>query len=201
VSSSGLADEIAIAAARLVVEDGMEYGSAKRKAARDLGRRSKRAAELPSNEQVEDEVRGYIDLFCADTQPVELRALREVALTWMRRMAEFRPHLGGAVWRGTATRQSVVHLDLYCDDPKAAEIALINAGVDYDVASLDSRTGGEPVNVLVVASRSVALADLVTVQMALHDRDDQRGALKPDARGRSWRGDLTALQRLLEATP
>jgi hypothetical protein len=201
LSSSTLVDEIAAAAARLVVEDGMEYGAAKRKAARDLGRRSTRAGDLPSNEQVEDEVRSYIDLFCADTQPVELRALREMALTWMRRMAEFRPHLGGAVWRGTATRQSVVHLDLYCDDPKAAEIALINAGVDYDVASLYSRNGGEPVNVLVVASRSVALADLVTVQLALHDRDDQRGALKPDARGRSWRGDLTALQRLLEATP
>jgi hypothetical protein len=200
VSRSGPVDELAAAAARLVVEDGMEYGSAKRKAARDLGRRSARASDLPSNEQVEDEVRSYIDLFCADTQPLELRALREVALTWMRRMAEFRPHLGGAVWRGTATRQSVVHLDLYCDDPKAAEIALINAGVDYDVASLDSRTGGEPINVLIVASRSAALADLVTVQLALHDRDDQRGALKPDARGRSWRGDLTALIRLLEAT-
>jgi len=199
--TGSLAEEIATAAARLVVEDGMEYGSAKRKAARDLGRRSARHGELPSNEQVEDEVRSYIELFCADTQPTELRALREVALTWMQRLAEFRPHLGGAVWRGTATRQSVVHLDLYCDDPKAAEIALINAGVDYDVASLDSRTGGEPINVLVVASRSETLADLVTVQLALHDRDDQRGALRPDARGRSWRGDLQALQRLLEATP
>ena len=199
--NAGLAEEIAAAAARLVVEDGMEYSAAKRKAARDMGRRSGRAGELPSNEQVEDEVRGYIELFCADTQPAELRALREVALVWMRRLAEFRPHLGGAVWRGTATRQSVVHLDLYCDDPKAAEIALINAGVDYDVASLDSRSGGEPVSVLIVASSSAALADLVTVQLALHDRDDQRGALKPDARGRSWRGDLSALQRLMEAAP
>jgi hypothetical protein len=201
MSGEDLAEEIAAAAARLVVEDGMEYGSAKRKAARDLGRRSARARELPSNEQVEDEVRSYIELFCADSQPAELRALREVARVWMQRLSEFRPHLGGAVWRGTATRHSVVHLDLYCDDPKAAEIALINAGERYDVASLDSRTGGEPVNVLVVASRSAKLADLVTVQLALNDRDDQRGALKPDARGRSWRGDLPALQRLLEATP
>ena len=199
--NAGLAEEIAAAAARLVVEDGMEYSAAKRKAARDLGRRSARAGELPSNEQVEDEVRSYIELFCADTQPAELRALREVALAWMQRMAEFRPHLGGAVWRGTATRQSVVHLDLYCDDPKAGEIALINAGVDYDVASLASRGGGEPISVLVVASRSAALNDLVTVQLALHDLDDQRGALKPDARGRSWRGDLPALQRLLAAAP
>ena len=36
---------------------------------------------------------------------------------WMLRLAEFRPYVGGAVWRGTATRWSAVHLDLYCDDP------------------------------------------------------------------------------------
>jgi len=195
--SSGLAEEIAAAAARRVVEDGMEYGAAKRKAARDLGRRSARAGELPSNEQVEDEVRDYIDLFCADTPPAELRALREVALTWMQRLAEFRPHLSGAVWRGTATRLSSVHLDLYCDDPKSAEITIINAGVDYDSGSLD-RPGAEPLHVLTVATKSRALGELVTVHLLLHDLDDQRGALKPDARGRSWRGDLAALQRLME---
>jgi exodeoxyribonuclease-3 len=40
-------------------------------------------------------------------------------LRWMARLADFRPHLSGAVWRGTATRLSDVHLDLYCDDSKA----------------------------------------------------------------------------------
>lgn len=187
-------EKIAAAAARLVVEGGMEYGAAKRKAAREFGRR----AGLPSNEEVEDQVREYLELFCADTQPAELRALREVALQWMRRLAEFRPHLAGAVWRGTATRLSAVHLDLYCDDPKAAEIALINAGVDYDVGSID-RPGREPVNVLTVGQTSRALGEVVTLHLALHDRDDQRGALQPDTRGRSWRGDQPALERLLAA--
>jgi hypothetical protein len=202
--TGSVGEEIAAAAARLVVEDGMEYGQAKRKAARDLGRgsgRSGRGAELPSNEAVEDEVRDYIALFCADTQPGELRALREVALLWMQRLQAFRPHLAGAVWRGTATRQSAVHLDLYCDDPKLAEITIINAGVDYDSGTLE-RAGAEPVTVLIVASRSQALNDLVTLQLTLYDLDEQRGALKPDARGRSWRGDLAAVQRLVaEAAP
>ena len=197
---SDTSDEIAIAAARLVVDEGMEYGQAKRKVARELGRRAGRAAALPSNEQIEDAVREHIALFCADTQPAELRALREVALLWMQRLAEFRPHLSGAAWRGTATRLSAVHLDLYCDDPKTAEITVINAGVDYDSAQID-RAGAEPVNVLIVASRSAALNDLVTVQLALYDLDDQRGALKADARGRSWRGDIAALQRLLAGEP
>jgi hypothetical protein len=193
------AEEIAATAARLVVEDGLDYASAKRKAAREVGRRGSRD-ELPSNEAVEDQVREYIALFYADTQPAELRALREVALLWMERLAEFRPHLSGAAWRGTATRRSAVQLDLYCDDPKAPEIALINAGVDYDVATID-RPGGEPVSVLVAAAASHALGEPVTVQLAIHDLDDQRGALKPDARGRSWRGDAAALRRLLAEAP
>lgn len=190
-------EEIAAFAARLVVEEGMEYAAAKRKAARDLGAR----AELPSNEEVEDAVREHIEIFCADTQPAELQALREAARLLMQRLAEFRPHLSGAVWRGTATRLSSVHLDLYCDDPKAAEIALINAGVDYDSGSLP-RPGGrgsEPLQVLSVSSPSRALGEPVTLHLILHDFDDQRGALKPDARGRSWRGDLAALDKLLAA--
>lgn len=187
-----VAQEIAASAARLVVDEGMEYAAAKRKAARDFGGRP----ELPSNEQIEDAVREHIEIFCADTQPAELQALRDVAITWMQRLAEFRPHLCGAVWRGTATRLSAVMLDLYCDDPKAAEIALINAGVAYDSQSQD-RAGAEPLHVLTVASRSRELREIVTVHLLLHDLDEQRGALKPDARGRSWRGDLAALQRLM----
>lgn len=191
-------EEIAASAARLVVEEGMEYAAAKRKAARDFGSR----VELPANEDVEDAVREHIKLFCADTQAAELHALREAAVPWMQRLAEFRPHVSGAVWRGTATRLSSVHLDLYCDDTKAAEIMLINAGVNYDSGSLDRpgrRGGGEPLHVLTVSAPSPALGEAVTLHLLLHDTDDQRGALKPDARGRSWRGSLAALQKLMEA--
>jgi hypothetical protein len=35
------------------------------------------------------------------------------------------------------------------------------------------------------------------VHLHVNDHDDLRGALKPDAQGRSWRGDLVALRRLL----
>ncbi len=184
---------IAHTAARLVVDEGMEYAAAKRRAARDFGRRP----ELPSNEQLEDAIREHIEIFCADTQPAELQALREVALLWMGRLSEYRPHLSGAAWRGTATRLSSVHLDLYCDDAKAAEITLINAGVNYDTGSLDRAGSREPLSVLSLSSPSQALGEPVTVHLVLHDTDDQRGALKPDARGRSWRGDRAALQRLL----
>jgi hypothetical protein len=155
-----------------------------------------RRADLPGNDEVEDEVRAYLALFCADTQPAELVALREVAAEWMARLADFRPHLTGAVWRGTATRLNSVHLQLYCDDPKAAEIALIDRRIAYEVGSLPGPRG-DPVDVLSVASPSHALGETVTVHLSVLDHDDLRGALKPDARGRSQRGDLAAVRALL----
>jgi hypothetical protein len=189
--------EVAAAAARLVVEEGMEYAQAKRKAAKSIASR----AALPSSEAVEFEVRAYLALFCAETQPAELQALRRMALRWMQRLAEFRPHLGGAAWRGTATRQSSLHLDLYCDDAKAMEIALINLRIDYESASLPGMHGREPVNLLSLADHCAELGETVTLHLAVRDLDDLRGALKPDAQGRSWRGDASALRRLLGEEP
>ena len=184
-------EEIAATAARMIVEEGLEYGPAKHRAVKQLGL-PKRSA-LPSNEEIEDEVRDYLALFCADTQPAELLALRELAAVWMERLAEFRPHLAGAVWRGTATRLNNVHLQLFCDDSKAAEIALINWNVDYDVASQGER------DVLLLAAPCKALGETVTLALTILDFDDLRGALKPDSRGRTERGDLAALKKLMES--
>ena len=192
-----LSEQIAATAARLVVEEGLDYGPAKRRAAQVLGV-NPRAASLPDNRQVEDEVRDYLALFCADTQPAELAALRAVAAHWMERLAAFRPHLSGAVWRGTATRLNNVHLQLYCDDSKEAELGLINLGVDYDVGSATGPRG-EAVDVLSLASHSAALGEHVTVHLTVLDHDDLRGALKPDASGRTQRGDLAGLRRLIES--
>ena len=189
--------EIAATAARLVVEEGLEYGPAKQQALKALGLQRSGRNRLPDNNELEDEVRDYLALFCADTQPAELSALRQLAATWMARLEEFRPHLCGAVWRGTATRLSNIHLQLYCDDSKSAEIALINQGVEYEVGA----TAGprhRQIDVLSLAARCPTLSELVTVHLSILDFDDLRGALKPDARGNSERGDLAALRRLLE---
>lgn len=193
---SAISTEIAATAARLVVEEGLEYGPAKQRALKLLGKRGLPARDLPDNDLLESEVRAYIDLFCADTQPVELAALREVALLWMERLAEFRPHLTGAVWRGTATRLNDVHLQLYCDDSKATEIALLNAGIGYDVGSTRS-ANGRTIDVLSLAQPCAGLNESITVHLSILDHDDLRGALKRDAQGRSARGDAAALRQLM----
>jgi len=197
--NSNLSAELASVAARLIVEEGMEYGPAKRRAAKMLGKQGVRSVDLPGNDEVEDEVRSYLQLFHADTQPAELLALRHVAELWMERLQAFRPHLTGAVWRGTATRLSSVHLQLFCDDSKEAEIALIDKRVDYDVGSLPGPRG-EPIDVLSLSSMSAELGEPVTVHLSILDHDDLRGALKPDARGLPERGELAELRRLMEST-
>jgi hypothetical protein len=187
--------EIAATAARMVVEEGLGFGPAKHRALKELGLPGRTA--LPTNEQVEAQVREYIEIFCADTQPQELRALREHALVWMGRLAPFRPHLGGAVWHGWATRLSDIDLALFCDDPKSAEIALINQNLRYEV---QSQTGfhGQPVDVLSLHSFCRDLAEDIGVHLRIYDLQDLRGALVLDAQGRSPRGDIAALRRKLD---
>ena len=189
-----LKEEIANTAARMVVEEGLEYGAAKRRAVKQLGVSGRDA--LPDNDQVEAAVREYIELFCADTQPAELRSLRVLALQWMERLERFRPHIAGAVWHGTATRHSDIYLQLFCDDPKSAEINLIDMDIRFETSTV---TGfhGEPVEALSVHVRLPEFEEFVGLHLMVYDFDDLRGALKPDSKGRRPRGDVAGLRRLL----
>ena len=187
--------QIAATAAAMVVEEGLEYGPAKRRAIKQLGLGAR--TSLPDNQALEESVREYIELFCGQTQPAELKALRALAVRWMERLTEFRPHLGGAVWRGTATRLSDIYIQLFCDDPKSAEIALIEHKVDYEARSVTG-FNGEPVEALSLSSLSPELGESIGVHLMIYDHDDLRGALKPDASGRSPRGSLAAVRTVLK---
>ena len=189
-----LKSEIAATAARMVVEEGLEYGPAKRRAVKQLGLPARTA--LPDNDEVEGSVREYIALFCADSQPAELAALRRLAVTWMERLAQFRPYLGGAVWHGTATRLSDIYLQLFCDDHKSAEIALIEHRVDYQARSVTG-FNGDTVDALSLSSMSPELGEPIGVHLLIYDHDDVRGALRRDAKGRTPRGDIAAVRGLL----
>ena len=178
----------------MVVDEGLEYGPAKRRAVKQLGLPQRTA--LPDNDAMEDAVREHIALFCADTQPAELLALRRLALQWMERLERFRPHLGGAVWHGTATRLSDIYLQLFCEDEKSAEIALIDLGVAYEPRTV---TGlhQQPVEALSFHAPSRELGETIGVHLLVNDLDDLRGALLRDSKGRRPRGDLESVRRLL----
>lgn len=197
-TANQLSVEIARTAARLVVEEGATQGHAKRQALDALGAPAR--TPLPDNALMDEAIREHIALFCADTQPLELRALRELALLWMERLAAFRPHLGGAVWAGTATQHSDIYLQLFCDDSKSAEIWLIDQGVNYSPSTVRG-LHGKPVEALTIAAPPLdahaAHAERVGVHLLIYDHDDLRGALRVGSDGRAPRGNTSAVRALL----
>lgn len=124
---------IAQTTARLIAEHGLtDWNLAKRKACRELGLSDREA--LPDNEEVEQALRDYNNLFQQVEQPQRLRAQRIEALRWMERLAQWQPVLTGAVAAGWATAHSEIRIELEAEDGKAVELALINAGVEYGSA-------------------------------------------------------------------
>ena len=55
------------------------------------------------------------------------------------------------------------------------------------------------IELLSLATPCPEFGEPVTLHLAVRDLDDLRGALKPDAGGRSLRGDATALRRRIDA--
>ena len=187
--------EIAARAARLVVEDGMDYGSAKRRAARECGVAMERGL-LPDNHELEQAVRQYQDLFHAEPQARALLALRRHALLWMNRLAPYRPHLCGSVWTGTADERSAIQLELFCDDTKLAEISLLNMGFKGlgGAASNDISDGV----ISSIVDRCEELAKDIHILASINDYDLIRGGLRADRHGRIVRASPSQVQRLLE---
>ena len=121
---------IAAAAARMMAEDGInDYGYAKRKAARNLGYGE--GTSLPTNDEVQIELRTYQSLYQEDEVRERLREMRETALIVMTELADFRPYLTGAVLDGTAGRASNIEIDLFADSTKDVEIFLLSRNIDY----------------------------------------------------------------------
>ena len=185
---------IAARAARVMAEDSVnDFGTAKRKAARQLGFAENEG--LPSNEEVEVELRAYQQLYQNDEQRERLSELRSIAMEIMREFSVHRPHLTGTVWNGTAGRGTVVQIDLFTDSAKAVEMKLLNQNLPYRV---EERPHFNPA----LTRRAVVLEfdwQEVPVRLAVYDSDDLRGALIAEAAGIAARGDLAALEARIAA--
>lgn len=126
---NALRESIANAAARLMVEDGIEdYAQAKRKAARQIGATD--ARQMPTNEEIDAALTVYRELFQRG-HSTQLRELRELALTVMQELDAFNPYLTGSVLRGSAGKYADIQLQLFCDNPKSVEHLLLGKGIRY----------------------------------------------------------------------
>lgn len=186
--------EIAAAAARLIAQDGADYGTAKRKAARQvLGDAQAAANLLPDNYQIEAEVRAYHALFLADTQPARLFRLRTLALQVMEALQQFHPFLTGAVLNGTAGPHDDIYLQLFADSAKEVEIFLLGKDVHIDISESPHFKGPrfDPVETVSFLWHKEG------VHAALYELDDLRGALKARSDGKPIRTDIAGVRALL----
>jgi hypothetical protein len=132
---------IAHAAARMLAEDGsLDYGSAKRKAARQLGAPDSR--NLPDNQEIDEALRSYQALYQADEISARQSLMKATALEYMEMLAEFDPHLTGSVLNGTAGRHSDINLQLFTDHEKDVEFLLMRQVPGYRAGSQRSADAG-----------------------------------------------------------
>ncbi len=188
--------EIAAAAARMIAEDGADYGTAKRKAARlILGNQRVRGDVLPDNAQIEAEVREYQALFQGDEQSQRLLHLRRLALEVMEKFEDFAPYVTGAVLNGTASEHSDIHLQLFAESSKDVAVFLLNAGMDYEVSETPHFRRPD---------RSVETLSFFwkheVVHLAIYEQDDLRGGARSSSGKRIERADIAALRNLLAGT-
>ena len=188
--------EIAAAAARLVAQDGADYASAKRKAARQvLGDAPGRPNVLPDNDMIEEQVRQYNALFLADSQPARLFQLRTIALQVMEALQQFHPLLSGPVLNGTAGPHDEIYLQLFAESAKEIHIFLLNKNVVLDMSESPHFKGAR-YDAVETAS---FLWKNEGVHAAMYELDDMRGALKPRD-GKVLRTDIAGLRGLLAAS-
>lgn len=187
--------EIAQRAAALIVDEGMEYGPAKKRALQDLGLSSR--TELPDHQLMLSAVREHIAIFCPDSQAKTLKILREMALFWMKRLSAWRPHIVGAVWNGTATDFSDIHLYLYCDDPKLAQFQVLDMGSKFE-ESVNYDSLGQEVSCWELPLTHPELDCRVILRLTFFDWDELKSGVKKDNSQEAIRGDQQDLERRLQ---
>lgn len=192
--------EIAAVAARMIAQDGADYGTAKRKAARQvLGEAQANAKRdlLPDDAQVEEEVRQYHALFNAGTQPARLKRLRSIALEVMEKLSDYDPYLTGPVLNGTAGEHDDIRLQLFADSAKEVQIYLLNHNVNIEISESDHYKGPrhDPVETVSFLWRGEG------VHVELYEQHDLRGAKKQKSGERPARIDIAELRALLATEP
>lgn len=122
---------IAQQAARMMAEDGIsDFSYAKKKAGRQFDTVDN--GVLPSNAEIEDELKLYNALFLSDEQPENLRQLRKSALFTMQLLEKFNPYLTGSVLDGSAGLGAETHIHLFADSLKDVEMFLLNQDIPFE---------------------------------------------------------------------
>ena len=101
--------QVAHKAAQMMAEEGIsDYAFAKRKAAKFFGLMDGEA--LPSNDEINDAIKEHQAIFFDEEHEARLKVLRLEALSLMKKLKAFNPHLTGPALDGTAGRYPTIHI-------------------------------------------------------------------------------------------
>lgn len=129
---------VAIEAARIMAEEGVDdFYLAKRKAADRLFISSRHA--LPTNQEIEHELRAYQSLFQGQKQQHHLQRLRAIALKAMKLLTQFAPKLAGPVLDGTAGAHSKVELHVFAEQSEDLQFFLMERKIPFRVTHRSMR--------------------------------------------------------------
>jgi len=195
---------IAQQAARMMAEDGInDFAYAKKKAGKQLG--VTESSVLPTNAEIEEEVRLYHNIYNADEQPLELAKLRKAALITMQIFERFSPHLTGSVLDGTAGKFSQTSIHLFADSAKDVEMFLLNQQIPFESSEKSFRISDKPSKdkkdkVRKTVPMFTLETELGLQKLSVFDVDDMRVAVKRAVDGsNAERADISDLQTLLNA--
>jgi hypothetical protein len=196
-NSREMRSRIAHLAARLMAVDGIDdYALAKRKAARQIGAPDTR--HLPNNDEVEQALRAYQQLYQADEQKARLQHLRRNARDMMQLLEQFNPYLSGSVLSGSAGKYSDINIHLFTDSVKDVEMFLINRQIAYRSGEQRVFIGDEPSG---VPSFSISTNE-ADFEISVFSPRDLRMQLRASAEGRPFdRARIDWLDSVLSDAP
>lgn len=123
--------QVAFEAARILATEGQRnYALAKQKAADRLGLGSR--GGLPSNSEIEAELKRYQALHGGAARLDHVREMRRAALRAMRFFEPFRPRLVGPVLEGTADEHSRISLHVFCESAEELLTFLNRQRIAYE---------------------------------------------------------------------
>ena len=157
------------------------------------------AGAVPSSSEIESAVRAHYDLFSHAEHAELLKEKRLFALSLLQAFENVDIFLTGAVLNGCAHADSLIVLDVFTDDVKAFEAALIDHGIDFEPVESPHSAMPDPLESLgaLIYKRGSPTAEAVRFDLRpCSDRNRNPFRRKPDAYQQPWeaQGRISAQQ-------
>lgn len=151
-NSSEIQHALACSIAELIVHESMTWEQAREQIRQELSYKERQL--MPSSDDIETAVREIWSIFYPEKHIELLQQKRKVAIHILSLLSNFNAFLAGAVLNGCAGSETNIRIEVFCDDVKSVEIALMNEGISFEAINPESSAMPEPLESLGFLIRS-----------------------------------------------